>query len=149
MQRKANHFRRGSIEEKLYHVWYNFFDRCYNADHPAYDRYGGRGITVCAEWRQFNNFLQWALKGYKTGLWLDREDNDKEYSPSNCRWVTPTESRDNVRGTMRITAFDETKTVAQWSRDPRCKVSRGTLRARIIYGYAPEQAITTAAGELK
>ena len=149
MQREAKLFRRGTAEEKLYHVWYNMIDRCFNSTHSAYKRYGGRGIKVCTEWRTFAAFLEWAQQDYQAGLWLDREKKDGDYSPSNCRWITPDESRDNVRGTWRLTAFGETKTVAQWSRDPRCKVRRDTLRQRIKYGYAAEQAITTPVGLLK
>lgn len=149
MKRKASLFRRGTVEEKLYHVWYNMRDRCYNPTHPAYSRYGKRGITVVEEWRDFRNFLDWAKSGYKEGLWLDRKDNDGEYSPTNCRWVTPNESRDNVRGTMYITAFGETKSAAEWTRDSRCVVKRDTLRQRIKYGYEPELAITTPVGAIQ
>ena len=64
--------------------------RCYNPNFPKYPIYGGRGITVCEEWR--NNpqaFIDWALtSGFKKGLQIDRMDNDKGYSPENCHWVT-------------------------------------------------------------
>jgi len=147
--RKAKLFRRGTAEEKLYHVWYNMIARCYDPTHQAYKRYGKRGIKVCDEWRSFLPFLAWAKETYKPGLWLDRENNDKGYSSTNCRWITPDESRDNVKGTITITAFGETKTTAAWSRDPRCVVKSGTLKARIKYGYSPEKAITTPVGVLR
>lgn len=148
-QREAKLFRRGTQEEKLYHVWYNMIDRCNNFFHPAYNRYGGKGIRVCLEWQHFQKFLAWAVQEYKPGLWLDRKDNDAGYEPGNCHWITPNASRDNVPGTLRITTFGEMKTAAQWSRDPRCKVTRDTLRARILKGYASEISITTPAGQLK
>ena len=94
-------------------------------------------------------FLDWAKQDYAPGLWLDRKDNNAGYFPDNCQWITPEASRDNVRGTMIITAFGETKTVAAWSRDSRCVVKRDTLRARIKYGFPQEKAITTPVGVLK
>jgi len=148
-QRKASLFRRGTIEEKLYHVWFNFIDRCSNPFHPAYSRYGKRGIKVCEEWKSFGPFLKWARQGYKEGLWLDREDNDGDYTPNNCRWITPEASRNNVRGTKWLTAFGETKTISDWVKDPRCKVRHDTLAARIKYGYEPETAIITPSRGLK
>lgn len=149
MERKAGLFRRGTFEEKLYHVWYNMRDRCYNKEHPAYYRYGGRGITVCPEWNNFRTFLSWANQAYKPGLWLDREDCAKNYEPANCRWITPNQSRDNTPKTIRATAFGETKTVAEWSRDPRCVVRADTLRARIRNGFPAELSITSPVGYVK
>jgi hypothetical protein len=69
----------------------NMKQRCNNPKHPSYDRYGARGITVCKEWdvRASAPFVKWALaNGYEEGLEIDRRDNDKGYSPDNCRWVT-------------------------------------------------------------
>lgn len=151
MPRRARLFRRNTVEEKLYHVWFNMKDRCKNRGHPAYKRYGGRGIKVCSEWyNNFLAFLAWAGKDYKEGLWLDRENNDGDYSPDNCRWIKPAESRDNVRGTRRITAFGETKTVSQWVKDARCKVRHDTLAMRVFkYKRDPETSITTPVGLLK
>lgn len=150
MPRAARLFRRNTLEEKLYHVWFNMKDRCKNKDHPAYARYGGRGIKVCSEWyNDFLVFLTWAKEGYEEGLWLDRKDNNGDYVPNNCRWITPAESRDNVKGTIQITAFGETKTVSDWSKDPRCRVRHDTLARRIKYGSCnPETAITLPAGAL-
>lgn len=149
IQRSAKLFRRGTTEEKLYHVWYNLIERCTHPGHFAYARYGKRGIKVCDDWKTFLPFLTWAKQEYKPGLWLDRKNNNGDYEPDNCRWVTQEESRNNVRGTKRITAFGETKTVSEWVKDQRCKVSHSTLAARIKYGYDPEKAITTLVGDLK
>lgn len=147
--RHAELFRRGTVEEKLYHVWYNLIDRCTSHAHPAYSRYGKRGIKVCDEWKSFKVFLEWARKDYKNDLWLDRKDNNGNYEPDNCRWVTAAESRNNVQGTKWLTAFGETKTISEWIKDPRCKVRHDTLAARIKYGYEPEESITTPTRGLK
>ncbi len=73
--------------------------RCYNPAYKIYKDYGGRGITVCAEWlHDFVAFRDWALShGYQDDLTIDRIDNDKGYSPDNCHWATMKEQRVNQR----------------------------------------------------
>jgi hypothetical protein len=81
---------------RLYQVYQDMMLRCYDPDHPAYKYYGARGIQVCSDWQvSRENFFAWALKGWAQGLFLDRENNDKGYSPENCRWITPAVSNRN------------------------------------------------------
>lgn len=81
----------------LYTVWLGMIRRCYNEHCENFHRYGGRGIKVCEEWKNnFETFVKWALSnGYNHDLQIDRMDNDGNYEPSNCRWVTVVENARN------------------------------------------------------
>ena len=100
---------------KLYNLWATMKSRCENPNRKKYQSYGARGICVCDEWHDAKNFCEWALaNGYKDGLQLDRINNDGNYEPSNCRWVTPKENSRNRRNTQYLTINGETKSVAEW-----------------------------------
>lgn len=91
----------GFSQTAIYKVWKNMRSRCYNPKHKSFKDYGGRGIKVCDEW--INNpsvFVNWAISnGYKKGLQLDRINNDGNYEPNNCRFVTPKVNTRNRRNT--------------------------------------------------
>ena len=84
---------------KLYTIWAMIKQRCSNPNHKNYKDYGGRGITICEEWsNDVQVFYDWSMKnGYEEGLTIDRIDNDKGYSPDNCRWTTMKVQRKNQR----------------------------------------------------
>ena len=78
-----------------YRSWQSMITRCYNEKYHHWHRYGGRGVKVCDRWRNsFENFLA-DMGPRPTGTTLDRKDNDGNYEPSNCRWATATEQRNN------------------------------------------------------
>lgn len=77
----------------FYNTWQAMKQRCYNKNNPKYKRYGGRGISVCEEWIDIKGFAEWALSnGWKQGLTLDRINNDGNYCPKNCHWVSVSEN---------------------------------------------------------
>jgi len=81
----------------LYHVWENMKARVLNPKHKSFFNYGGRGISICNEWMEFKPFYDWAKDKWARGLDLDRKDNDGNYEPGNCRFVTRSISTINQR----------------------------------------------------
>ena len=89
----------GLRQNKFYKTWYNMVQRCTNHKDKRYKNYGGRGITVCEEWLDIRNFVAWCDLTHPNieGVSLDRIDNDKGYSPENCRWADKTTQAINQR----------------------------------------------------
>ena len=101
---------------RLYGIWQKMKDRCNNPNVLCYRRYGGRGIKICEEWELPDNFLEWAIKnGYADDLQIDRIDNNGNYSPNNCRWVTIKKNCRNRRNNIKIDYEGELITVMELS----------------------------------
>ena len=93
----------GLTYNKFYKTWNNMIQRCTSPNHRKYKDYGARGIIVCEEWLDVANFVAWAESTHPniTGVSLDRIDNDKGYSPENCRWADASTQAINQRISKR------------------------------------------------
>lgn len=125
-------FQHGEKGTRLYSIWAGLWDRCTNPKTPKFSIYGARGVSVTPAWRTYMPFAQWArANGYQENLQIDRRDTQGDYTPDNCQWVTSQINNNNRRNNRRLTAFGETKTVAEWARDPRCRTTASGLYQRV------------------
>lgn len=123
-----------------YRSWISMRVRCESPRADEYPRYGGRGIKVCARWRRFENFLE-DMGERPEGTSIDRIDNDGDYTPENCRWATQARQNRNKSVSLEITAFGQTRNLADWADDSNFSYSM--LRKRIVErGWSPERALT-------
>lgn len=130
---------------KEYNAWRQMNYRCATKTCPAYSYYGGRGISVCERWRKsFVNFLE--DMGYcPPGFTIDRIDNDGNYEPCNCRWVTRKEQTLNRRCTITLCVDGILKTIAEWS---GCtKIPPNVIYTRFRkYGWPEKDCVTRPLG---
>lgn len=88
----------GMSKTRPYHIWQNMKHRCFYEKHGSYKDYGGNGITVCDRWKNsFKNFWEDMKDGYSDKLEIDRIDGSDDYKPSNCRWATSQQQKQNKR----------------------------------------------------
>ncbi len=124
----------GLAGTKMHGIWKSMKQRCENPNHPRWNRYGGRGIKVCDRWQRFENFL--ADMGERPqGRTLDRRDNDKGYSPDNCRWATDEEQNSNLTSNRWIEWNGIRDTLSGWAR--RCQCDPSTVSDRLAR-HGPE-----------
>lgn len=137
--RKTTH---GMSRTRLYNTWANMKYRCSpSCSKHFYDLYYGRGIRVCPEWENdFEAFYRWAMAhGYRDELSIDRIDNDGNYEPSNCRWVTEEVQANNRSTSKFITYNGETLTEKQWAK--KLNISYDTIRYNLSKGKTLEDII--------
>lgn len=121
----------GKSKTTTFAVWRHMLQRCRLRTRKDWNHYGGRGISVCARWLSFENFLA-DMGEVPAGLSLDRINNDGDYEPSNCRWATPIQQANNRRGCHYLTAYGRTQTLMEWARE--IGVGRDTLGLRVSKG---------------
>lgn len=133
--------------ERLYEVWNTMKSRCYNPNFIEYPRYGGKGISVCDEWKcDYKSFRKWAYEnGYDENAprgkcTIDRIDSNGNYEPSNCRWVDFKIQSNNTKRNHLVTYNGETHTIQEWSEITgisyyvlRSRVSKGKPLQEIFY----------------
>jgi len=124
-----------------YHTWLDMNARCSNSRRTDFHNYGGRGIHVCARWRDFAAFYADMGPRPSPQHTIDRIDNDGPYAPDNCRWATRQEQIVNKRNNHRVTFQGRTLTISQWAAELDLRFS--TLLGRFRSGWSTERALTT------
>jgi hypothetical protein len=131
----------GLSKHPLYIKWLSIKNRCYIKSNKEYKNYGGRGISVCDEWKNnFKNFYDWSVNnGYKQSLTIDRIDVNRNYEPSNCRYIKISEQHNNKTNSFYVTFNGDKKTIAEWSKISG--VSQSKIRRRLLKGIDIQSAI--------
>ena len=136
--RKVRHGRDG---DPMVALWGAMIQRCSNPNHSAFSYYGGRGITVCEEWRaSFATFIS-DMGVRPHGMTLERIDNNGPYCKANCKWATYSEQASNRRSTRFIEHDGKRLSVSQWAQ--LVGISRFTLKDRLNRGWPTEKALFT------
>jgi hypothetical protein len=105
------------IVRRLYRVWDGMKERCSNPNHVGFKDYGGRGIKVCEQWLNFSNFLSDMMPSYKSGLQIERMDNNGDYTPSNCTWATRKQECRNRRSNHMISFNGKIQCISAWAEE--------------------------------
>lgn len=122
-------------------VWGGMIQRCQNPNNPAYEDYGKRGIKVCGRWKLFKNFENDMIATYKEGLTLERVDNNGDYCPENCKWVSWEVQANNRRNARFFECNGKKQTLKQWSHE--LGIKKSTLSMRIyVYKWPLERVLT-------
>jgi hypothetical protein len=133
-----------SISERIYKAWSNMIRRCNDESCCGYKYYGGKGIRVCDEWLDYRAFKKWALSsGYQQNLEIDRIDGNKDYMPSNCRWVTHIE---NIRNRCNKIVFEyDGSSISVIELSKQLKIKPITVYARLRRGWKIDDVLTRKA----
>ena len=138
-ERSAERARRhGGTYSHEWHSWVGMRRRCLSPRNQDFPKYGGRGISICAEWGDFTVFLK-DMGPRPLGRSLDRINNDGNYEPGNCRWATPREQARNTRRTRNVTIGPLTLCLAAWAEESG-KDERA-IRADLLRGMNPAHAV--------
>lgn len=132
----------GQAGTRIYGIYKGIHSRCYNKNFKAYPRYGGRGIKMCNEWRNdFQAFHDWAMThGYRDDLTIDRIDNDGDYCPENCRWVSMKIQANNTRRNVIAEYNGEAHTAAEW--EDLYGLKQGYVAGALRRGWSIEEILT-------
>lgn len=137
----------GQSKTRTYKAYHNMLQRCYQESHPEYPNYGGRGIEVCARWREDYVHFVADMGACPPGLSIDRKDNDKGYCKDNCRWTTVKEQNRNKRDNRYVYAKGRRWVLADLAVELEMSVS--TLRRRVERGLSEEQLVAPPAENKK
>ena len=146
-RKETKNFTHKMTGSRLYKVWHGMKSRCYYEKSEMFKHYGGRGITVCDEWKNsFISFYDWSIKnGYDENAergqcTIDRIDVNGNYEPNNCRWATIKQQANNTRRNHLIKYNGKTQTVSQWANE--LGVEPDSIFNRLQKGFTEEEALT-------
>lgn len=145
--KKTSNIKHNMHKSCEYNAWRAMRERCLSKSRHYWDYYGSRGIGVCDRWNKFENFYADMGKRPSNKHSLDRIDNNRGYSPDNCRWATRTEQMRNTRGCSFLTWQGKTKTLTEWSIETG--IDNDTIRYRITHGWSVHEAMTTSPARRK
>ena len=129
-----------TADSRVYRMWNQMNQNCYNPKNYYYGIRGALGIKVCDEWNEYKPFCDWALtNGYDEKLTLERIDKTKDYSSDNCRWSTTMEQNNNHRRNRLLTYQDKTQTITNWARE--LGLSSHTVLAQRIDAKLPKHLV--------
>ena len=132
----------GGPHTRLYNIWRGMKKRCLSPSNQAYPYYGGRGITVCPEWVEYEEFHKWAMSnGYQEGLTIERKDNDGHYEPSNCIWATSKTQARNRSSNRILTYGPDSMPMSAWAE--KLGMHPSALDKRLKSGWSVEKTLTT------
>lgn len=130
----------GKTNTRLHRIWISMRQRCNDPHHKAYRHYGGKGVTVCNEWNDFQSFYNWAMENeYRDNLTIDRIDSNGNYCPENCRWATMKEQQNNRSNNIRFSIGGQEKTISEWS--AVSGISRATLEWRVKHHWDEDELL--------
>lgn len=138
----------GNWKHPLYIRWGHMIDRCENPLNKKFHHYGGRGIKVCAQWHDLNQFIRDMESTFEKRLTLERINNNGDYTPENCRWATDHDQRRNRRNNIQITINGETKVLGDWCIHYGIKYQLAWERIT-KQGWDPVRSLTAPAMEAK
>lgn len=136
----------GMSRTKIHSIWKAMKQRCLNPKNQRYKDYGGRGISICNSWLDFQNFYK-DVGDYPERMSLDRIDNNKGYSPENCRWATYTQNANNTRKSTSVEYRGETKTLSEWC--TLLGLNRTAMATRLSYKWDVERMFNTPVKKYK
>ena len=133
----------GMTKTPLHNVWIALKDRCTNPNNQRFKYYGGKGVKVCEEWKHdFQKFYDFAIEnGWKKGLTIDRIDNDGDYTPENCHFITNRKQQLNKSNNNRVTINGETLTIKEWC--DKSGINRNTFVWRLRNGWQGNALLKT------
>lgn len=129
----------GKRDTATYKTWENMIQRCTNQKHHHWHKYGGAGITVCQEWRDYSTFLA-DMGNRPNGHTLDRINNNIGYSRSNCRWATPSQQQRNRKTSRMITWNGKTQLMIEWAEE--LNIPYSTIESRMRAGMPLDKVFT-------